>query len=101
MEVGDVRDANAPAPSAYRRLAFARWFSVGAAITNSANQRTVNNNPANLHADDADDAGNTIIHVVYTDRPASRSCGIGFAIIDDPRPHEAGEAGHSGRDDRR
>jgi hypothetical protein len=104
MEVGKIRDADAPASTADRRLAVTRSFPVGAAITNSANQRTVNANDADADANanaNTDDAGDTIVHAIYTDRSASRGGGIGSAIINDPRPHAAGEAGHSGRADRR
>ena len=104
MEVGKIRDADAPASTADRRLAVTRSFPVGAAITNSANQRTVDADAnANTDPDDADanvdtddDAGDTIVPAVYPAHSASRGGGIGSAIINDSRPHAAGEAGHGG-----
>jgi hypothetical protein len=99
MEVGKIRDADAPASASDRRLAITRSFPAGTAIANSANQRIVDaNTDANANADDA---GDTIVPAVYPAHSASRGDGIGSAIIDDPRPHAVGEAGHCGGADRR
>jgi hypothetical protein len=98
MEVGKIRDADAPASATDRRLAITRSFPIDAAITNSANQRTVDADAdANV---DTDDAGDTIVPAVYPVHSAA-FCGIGSAIIDDPRPHAVGETGYGERAHRR
>jgi len=80
-------------------LANPGWFPVGAAASaGSANQRTVDANSTGFHTDDASD---TIVYAVDANYSASRGYGISSVIIDDPRPHAAGEAGHRGRADRR
>src|SRR5262249_34615416 len=49
------------------------------------------------YTDNACDAGRHLAGL----RTDAAARGRGFAVIDDPRPHDAGEAGHGERGDRR